>query len=886
MALAFEQDELVVFSVTNSDLDLQPDPRFEKLITELHGKPNETYDRSLFSAEDVFAREAEVRRRDIPRLIAEAVRFGRVHEVDQVWAVLQGQTLVRMAEGVAFELKLPLKTLIWDPLKWWHEARGIDEETQAIDNALFDRAIRASSFVVAPSWAMAEQITKQYGTASHPIIASIDRSVRQEPATALRQSNNITLAIAGQFYASDAWDALVAALESCDWVCGGQKIVINVYGASSPPGAIDSHKVRLKGWYSQPELVNAIHRECDICYCPYPFAPELRDVSKFSFPSKVVVYLASGRPILFHGPSYSSPGKYLDSRAAGVTCYSRDPKKILTALEQMITDADEYARLAAAGSEAFQEDFTLDVQASLVNAHLRAETSATKIRTKWGRSRTGRDPHAVYRRYFDPFYYWNARREARNFEGGILAHYLAYGWRERTDPHVLFSTSYYLESRPDVDVAGFEPLGHYITLGWQEGTCPHPLFDVSYYLRQRPDVAAAGLEPLAHYLTRGWHEGADPHPLFSAAYYASQRPNLAASGVCPLIDYLTAGWREGADPHPLFSITHYLACRSDVRAAGIEPLTHYLSRGWREGTDPHPLFSTLGYLALRPDAAAANVEPLSHYVQYGWREGVNPHPMVDVAAYRQANPDVEAAGCEPLSHYLHLGWREGRSISPWVDDAAYLSAHPALFEAGCSPLLDCATDGWKHGREPAVWFSSQEYRARNPDVDFSHEAPFVHYVRAGWREGRDPNCWFSITDFERRTGVRLEREPMIDFLHKGLPAPSDTAHFSSVSENFKIRLALRQAARENERLRLASVQAPPLRNLAGLTPQERNLVLIEDILGDVGTHITQHLESGAIHGGRAADLWRLLIDITKVSDRWLRKKLFELDGGTISPPEL
>ena len=886
MSLPFDQNELVVFSVTNSDLDLQMVPRLSGLVTEIHGKPNEAYDRTVHSAEEVYAREAEVRNREIPRLVAEAVRFGQDHDVDQVWAVLQGQTLVRMAEGVAKGLGVPLRSLIWDPLKWWHLARGIDEETQRIDNGLLESAIKSSAFVVAPSWAMAEHITQTYGTPSEPIIASIDRSVARPPAGSISMAGPVVVGIAGQFYASDAWSALVEALDGCGWVVAGRPIVVNVYGASSPPERLDETKVRIKGWYSQADLVEAIHRECDICYCPYPFAEDMREVAEFSFPSKVVVYLASGRPIMFHGPDYSSPGKYLAQRSAGVTCGSREAHRILAALEHLIVDTADYARLAIAGSTCFHADFTLDVQASLVNSCLRQERPESRAQPAWKRSRRAEDPHSAYRKYFDPFFYWNARRDARNFEGGMLAHYLAHGWRDSSDPHPLFSIGHYLTQRPDVAEAGLEPLAHYIKSGWRELTSPHPLFDVGFYLQQRPDVAAEGVEPLWHYLSTGWREGADPHPLFSTVYYRSQRPDLERAAICPLIDYLAEGWRVGADPHPLFSLRHYLESRSDVAAAGIEPLTHYLTRGWREGVGPHPLFSTHGYLAQRPDVAAADFEPLSHYVQHGWREGVNPHPFVDTMAYRQANPDVESAGCEPLSHYLHAGWREGRSISPWVDDASYLAAHPALREMGRSPVLDCALDGWKHGREPVVWFSSHDYVSRNSDVDFGREAPFVHYVRTGWREGRNPNAWFSIADFARRSGVRLEREPMIDFLSRGAPAHSGAVHGSPVSDNFRTQLALRQAARENERLRQAAASpATPTRDLASLNPQERCLALIEDVLGDVGGHIVHHLECGALQGRQATDLWRLLRDITQVSDRWLREQLDSLDGGANSRPK-
>ena len=173
-----------------------------------------------------------------------------------------------------------------------------------------------------------------------------------------------------------------------------------------------------------------------------------------------------------------------------------------------------------------------------------------------------------------------------------LVHYLKRSGIETRDPHPLFSSSFYLESHPDVAAAGVNPLAHYLERGAREGRDPHPLFSSSFYLKSHPDVAAAGVNPLAHYLERGAREGRDPHPLFSSSFYLKSHPDVAAAGVNPLAHYLERGAREGRDPHPLFSSSFYLESHPDVAAAGVNPLAHYLERGAREGRDPHPLFST------------------------------------------------------------------------------------------------------------------------------------------------------------------------------------------------------------------------------------------------------------------------------------------------------
>ena len=75
-----------------------------------------------------------------------------------------------------------------------------------------------------------------------------------------------------------------------------------------------------------------------------------------------------------------------------------------------------------------------------------------------------------------------------------------------------FDAAYYLETYPDVAVAGLDPYAHYMSVGWREGRDPSGRFDTAYYLRTNPDVREAGLNPLVHYLTSGRREGREPLP--------------------------------------------------------------------------------------------------------------------------------------------------------------------------------------------------------------------------------------------------------------------------------------------------------------------------------------------------------------------------------------
>lgn len=883
MCSAFAPGTLCVFAVLNPEVDPHPHPDLRDLPTLFFSQPNEDYSAGNlrygnWSDDEIFAAETAVRTEDIPRLIRAAVKFAQTLQVEQVWAVLQGQTMVRMALAVAEALNVPLKSQIWDPFSWWQLARNLDPQTCVIDNELLAKTLRASELVIAPSKAMAGEIKSQYGVPSQAIITSIAASVAQPPALGLRRDSVLTIGIAGQFYARDAWLAFYEALDSCGWSIGGRSIIVNVYGSGPPPNSVDPDRVKLCGWLPQPVLVKTLASECDICYCPYPFDPKMEEVSRLSFPSKLVVYLASGRPILFHGPSYSSPSKYLEENDAGICVHVMDAASIIASIEQLVNDRSLYSATAKRGAQAFMTDFTLDTLHKLVREHLSLGTSKRSSKSSASLQSSEAD---LAGRLFDPYFYWNSYRGARKFIDGIANHYFTEGWQQRLNPHPLFCVDSYLMARPDVAVGELEPLAHYLSNGWKEGADPHPLFSIEYYLGTRGDVAAAGIEPLMHYISDGWKEGSDPHPLFSASHYMARRPDAVASGTDPLTHYLTTGWKENTDPHPLFSVAHYLAARPDVAAAGMEPLSHYLRSGWREGSDPHPLFSVRHYLAQRPDIVASRSEPLAHYLSQGWRENTDPHPLFSVANYFDFRPDVAAAGVEPLMHYLQVGWGERTPLSTWFSTDFYRESYPETTASAVEPLTHYLIHGWREGFDPNPWFSTTYYIHNNPDVDFGTEAPLFHYINTGWKEWRDPNPWFSIRDYRSRLGIENTNfEPVTHFLKYGEPLVRQGPVMTMTAQfirNYRNTVALRQSTRENERLRsqiATATQVPPPRcDFANMDPRQRCLTLVENILTDVGTRVTNDLEMGGIDDETQFRVWCLLHSITRTADSWLRAEL-------------
>jgi hypothetical protein len=175
--------------------------------------------------------------------------------------------------------------------------------------------------------------------------------------------------MAGQFYAREEWLTLVKALSDVGWEVAGRRVVLRVMGGDPPPGEIPQDRLDFLGWRSQKEVLEILSDRCDVLYCGYPFSPEMAEVARFSFPSKLPTFFCAGRPVLFHGPVHSSPGEYLQRRRAACMA-GESAESVLKALHSLVEDETRYASLALASTEAFLEDFTLERQRGAVRRFL------------------------------------------------------------------------------------------------------------------------------------------------------------------------------------------------------------------------------------------------------------------------------------------------------------------------------------------------------------------------------------------------------------------------------------------------------------------------------------------------------------------------------------
>jgi glycosyltransferase involved in cell wall biosynthesis len=116
--------------------------------------------------------------------------------------------------------------------------------------------------------------------------------------------------------------------------------------------------VEYLGWRSQKDTINIL-KQADVLYLPYWFKTEFDEECRNSFPSKLVTYFASGRPVMCHSPKYASPAKYIITNNAGYLCNSMSAEDIIDTLSSVESDKSMYEFYSKNGESCFKRDFTL-----------------------------------------------------------------------------------------------------------------------------------------------------------------------------------------------------------------------------------------------------------------------------------------------------------------------------------------------------------------------------------------------------------------------------------------------------------------------------------------------------------------------------------------------
>jgi hypothetical protein len=311
------------------------------------------------SSRAVFDRYVD--RVHFPRLIDRVASFAERVQPDIVWIPLAGPTMINVAAAVAGRVGAPLLTTVWDPpdyfLPHYWDIHGA-ALTRVMER--FASAVGRSTRCAVASPEMKAAYEARYGTPCVPMIHGLPES-EWRPPTGIRPPNApFVIGYAGSLYARSEWDALLGALGGVEWRVGGRDAVIRVLAGSFDVRVTGPTRIEFLGWHSTHDAVR-IMAGCDVCYVPYWFDPACRPGVELCFPNKISMYLASGRPIFYHGPQESTPVHFLERHPVGVTAHSLEPTEIIGALTTAAFDTQFHEVAASAIPRALREELSLSV---------------------------------------------------------------------------------------------------------------------------------------------------------------------------------------------------------------------------------------------------------------------------------------------------------------------------------------------------------------------------------------------------------------------------------------------------------------------------------------------------------------------------------------------
>lgn len=242
---------------------------------------------------------------------SEIIRF----QPDLILTVLESGMAVQVMRRLLPNLRVPLRTIVWDDVETFCPEGNLDRWTRSSIKTDFACVLKASERIAVICENMQQAYQRDYGISSFVIRHGMpEAEVSQGRAS--QQSNVLRIGFAGSITTPDCVQSFIAALDGMEWQHAGTNICLRILGARFQLGTRCKQWIEYFGWRDVTETRNLLG-ECDVLYLPQSFLPHLRHLSELSFPTKLSTYVAARTPILLQAPGYGSLSSYWQSYALG-----------------------------------------------------------------------------------------------------------------------------------------------------------------------------------------------------------------------------------------------------------------------------------------------------------------------------------------------------------------------------------------------------------------------------------------------------------------------------------------------------------------------------------------------------------------------------------------
>lgn len=257
----------------------------------------------------------------------------QAERVTAIHAIPQGMGFWHAFE-VARELGLPYYLNVHDDLTY--NLRGRPDLKTALQK-LAQVWMQATGRMVI-SEAMGEEYCRRYGRQPYLIVTDGLSALPSGPCRRPEETLRVYFSGARHVSYEPNFRALLQALDqACETVPDLQ--VRFTSRGSGVPSMTTRYPIRVLPWATEQEVARDLE-EADLLYLPLPFGKEYETFSRFSLSTKMVTYLGSGLPILYHGPSEAAAGRLLAQYEAALSLETLDPKQMAATLLAQRRGAD------------------------------------------------------------------------------------------------------------------------------------------------------------------------------------------------------------------------------------------------------------------------------------------------------------------------------------------------------------------------------------------------------------------------------------------------------------------------------------------------------------------------------------------------------------------
>ncbi|MFL6540480.1 MAG: glycosyltransferase family 4 protein, partial [Chthoniobacterales bacterium] len=239
-----------------------------------------------------------------------------------IHAVPHGGLDFAQAQTVARELALPFFISLHDDLAYtMPQTARAGKRERLMRNAWREAAAR---FVISDR--LGQEYSRRYGAREFIVVTDGLTHLSQPHSSSA--SNELRIYFMGLFHM--AYERNLRALLDAIALLEKRGLSVNVTLRCEhvrPQVLGESKRVQILPFASEEQVQRDMH-DADLLYMPMPFGDEHANFARYSLSTKMVTYVGSGVPILYHGPQTSAAFHLLNSARACIPLTTIEPDKI------------------------------------------------------------------------------------------------------------------------------------------------------------------------------------------------------------------------------------------------------------------------------------------------------------------------------------------------------------------------------------------------------------------------------------------------------------------------------------------------------------------------------------------------------------------------------